>query len=75
MKRGPQGFMRVLRQNVSALAAQPDLMTGRARAEVLLLQGALQGGMARRISALRLAGLVRQNWVETMVFRAWFIFG
>lgn len=75
MKRGPQGFMRVLRQNVSALAAQPDLMTGRARAEVLLLQNALQGGMARRISALRLAGLVRQNWVETMVFRAWFIFG
>ncbi len=75
LKRGPQAFMGVLRQNVTALAAQPDLMTGRARAEVLLLQGALQGGLRRRLSALRLSGLVRQTWVETMVFRVWFILG
>jgi hypothetical protein len=75
LKRGPQAFMGVLRQNVSALAAQPELMTARARAEVLLLQGALQGGLQRRLPALRLAGLVRQTWVETMVFRAWFILG
>ena len=75
LKRGPQAFMNVLRQNVEALSAQPDLLTGRARAEVLLLQAALKGGLRRRLSALRLAGLVRQTWIETMVFRAWFILG
>lgn len=75
MKRGPQAFMNVLRQNVTALAAQPDLLTDRARVEVLLLQDALQGGLHRRLSALRLAGLVRQTLLETIVFRAWFILG
>ena len=75
LKRGPQAFMSVLRQNVEALSAQPELLTGRARAEVLMLQNALQGGLRRRISALRLVGLVRQTWIETMVFRAWFILG
>ncbi len=75
LKRGPQAFMEVLRQNVAALASQPELLTGRARAEVLLLQDALRGNTRRRVSALRLAGLVRQTWLETMVFRAWFILG
>lgn len=75
LRRGPQAFMSVLRQNVEALSAQPDLLTGRARGEVLLLQSALQGGFWRRIAALRLAGLVRQTHIETMVFRAWFILG
>ena len=75
MKRGPHAFMTVLRQNVASLLAQPALLTEQAQAELLLLDRALRGGRLRRLSALRLRGLVRRTWIETVVFRAWFIFG
>jgi hypothetical protein len=75
LKRGPQAFMTVLRQNVAALASQPDLLTQRAQNDVAMLDSALRGGLRRRLAALRLSGLVRQTWIETTVFRAWFILG
>ncbi len=75
MKRGPHAFMAVLRQNVASLLAQPAVLTEQAMAELQVLDRALRGGRLRRFSALRLRGLVRQTWIETVVFRAWFIFG
>ncbi len=75
MRRGPGLFMAVLRQNVGALAAQPQLLTDHARRDVLALNAALNGGFWHRVKALRIGGMVRQTWIETMVFRAWFILG
>lgn len=75
LRRGPTVFMSVLRQHVAALAAQPHLLTIQARAELALLDAGLRGGLRRRIAALRINGLKRQTWLETMVFRAWFILG
>jgi glycosyltransferase involved in cell wall biosynthesis len=75
VQRGPALFMSVLRQNVAALAAQPDLLSPQAHAEVLRLQKALQGGLLRRLGALGLPGLYRQTWTETLLFRVWFLIG
>ncbi len=75
MRRGPGVFMGVMRQQVAALAAQPHLLTRQAHQEVTMLDHALQGGWRTRLRALRLAGLKRQNWAETLVFRAWFLMG
>jgi len=75
LRRGPRLFMSVLRQNVTALMAQPQLMTAQARAEVAQIDAALRCGGPRRMKALRIAGLVRQTWIETMVFRCWFMLG
>ena len=75
VQRGPAAFMRVLRDNVEALASQPHLLTGAAGRDVATLKAALSGGLRSRIAALRIAGLVRQTWIETMVFRCWFILG
>jgi glycosyltransferase involved in cell wall biosynthesis len=75
IQRGPALFMSVLRQNVAALAAQPDLLSPDARRQVQRLNRALQGGVMRRVGALGLPGLYRQTWSETLLFRVWFLIG
>ena len=75
LRRGSGVFMSVLRQNVAALAAQPHLLTEQARADVTAVHRALNGGVWRRLAALRLPGLVRQTWPETVLFRCWFLMG
>ena len=74
--RGPSCFMAVLRANVAALLAQPEvLLSDQARADVAAIERALQGGLRRRWSVLRMPGLTRQNWAETVLFRRWFLIG
>jgi hypothetical protein len=75
LRRGPGAFMTVLRQNVLALADQPALIAPAAREQVSALGRALDGGRLRRMRVLRMAGLRRQGWAETMVFRLWFLLG
>ncbi len=76
LRRGPAVFMNVFRQQVTALAEQPDLLSADARAEVSAVAAALRGGVRDRLRVLRLArGLRRQTWPETIVFRAWFLLG
>ena len=75
IRRGPGVFMAVLRQHVAALLANPDLLTDSARADLLVIDGALRGGWRPRVGALRRDGLARQSWAETLVFRTWFLFG
>jgi hypothetical protein len=75
LRRGPGVFMGVMRQHVAALAAQPHLLTSKAHQEVTTLDRALRGGWRMRLAALRLAGLRRQTWAETLVFRCWFLMG
>jgi hypothetical protein len=75
LRRGPGVFMTVLRQHVAALAAQPELLTEEARADIFRLQSALNGGVLARLRALRTPGLYRQTWPETLLFRWWFLTG
>lgn len=73
LRRGPHSFTTVLRQNVAALAEQPQLIPAAAREQVAAIADALDGGVMRRLSVLRMPGLSRQTWSETMVFRLWFV--
>jgi glycosyltransferase involved in cell wall biosynthesis len=75
IRRGPRLFMSVLRQNLDALAEQPELLAPEARLQVDRLRTALRGGMVRRLGALGLPGLQRQTWLETQLFRLWFLIG
>lgn len=75
IRRGPQVFMAVLRQHVATLREQPELLSSPARAELAAIARALDGHWWQRLAVLRIHGLTRQNWAETLVFRAWFILG
>jgi len=75
LRRGSAAFKSVLRQNVAALADQPHLLAPSAREQVEVLADALRGGMLDRVRALRMPGLRRQTWPETLVFRLWFVLG
>lgn len=73
LRRGPEAFMTILRQNVAALMDQPHLLSASAREQVATIARALDGGALQRLSALRMRGLARQTWPETMLFRLWFM--
>ena len=75
MQRGSSVFMNVLRQHVAALVAQPELMSPTTRAQVMAIHQALNGNKLRRLAVLRMPGLRRQTWPETMLFRLWFLLG
>jgi hypothetical protein len=75
LRRGPGVFMNVLRQHLAALIARPDLMCESAHSTALHLHRALQGDIRQRLRALRLPGLRRQNRLETVLFRLWFLIG
>jgi hypothetical protein len=75
LRRGPGVFMNVLRQHLAALSARPDLLCETARAIVLQLHRASQGNIRQKLRALRLPGLHRQNRLETLLFRLWFLIG
>jgi hypothetical protein len=75
MQRGPGVFMTVLRGHVAALLAHPELLSAEARRVLPILDRALRSGPLGRARALRLPGLNRQTWSETMLFRWWFLVG
>ncbi len=75
LRRGPSIFMNVLRQHLEALIVQPDLVCETTRPTVLRLHHALRGSFRVRLLALRLPGLRRQTWLETLLFRLWFLIG
>lgn len=75
LRRGPGVFMRVLRENVAALRAQPGLVAPENRAVLERIHLGLAGGPGARLAALRTQGLRRQTWQETLLFRLWFMVG
>jgi hypothetical protein len=73
LRRGPGPFMRLLRQTIAALLEQPELVTSRGREQLVALARALDGGTLPRLRALTMPELRRQGWLETMLFRLWFL--
>jgi hypothetical protein len=63
----------VFRQNIAALADQPELISAGASQQVAAIARDLNGGAMQRWAVLRMRGLTRQTWPETMLFRLWFI--
>ena len=76
LRRGPDVFMNVFRQQVVALAEQPHLLSDGSRDQVQAVAASLRGGVLDRMRVLRRTrGLYRQTWPETLLFRAWFLIG
>ena len=75
LRRGPALFMQVLRAHVDGLRAQPHLLSPEAAAALEVLHRGLHGRLRQRAAALRLIGLTRQTWQETLLFRWWFLIG
>jgi glycosyltransferase involved in cell wall biosynthesis len=73
LRRGPGPFMRLLRQHVTTLQARPELLPASTRQQLSAIAGALNGGRIARLKVLCLPGFVRQTWLETLVFRVWFL--
>ena len=75
LRRGPAVFMRAFRQHVAALDAQSHLLSPKARRDLAAIHFALRGGLFDRAAVLRMPGLRRQTWHETLLFRCWFMLG
>jgi glycosyltransferase involved in cell wall biosynthesis len=74
LRRGPGPYVRLLRANVAALAAQPALLPASAYADLLVIRTALEGSWRDRLRLLRrMPTLRRQGWLENQVFRLWFL--
>jgi len=75
LRRGPGAFMAIFRAHVAALEEQHDLLDPAAQESLSAVAAALDQGWGRRLGALRLPGLRRQNFLETQLFRLWFMVG
>jgi hypothetical protein len=76
LRRGPDVFMNVFRQQVLALAEQPHLLSDASRVQIQAVAESLRGGVMDRLRVLRrTSGLHRQTWPETLLFKAWFLIG
>ncbi|MGH7040545.1 MAG: glycosyltransferase family 2 protein, partial [Acetobacteraceae bacterium] len=75
MRRGPAGFMDLLRAHVEALAARPEVLAGEARENVIRLREALGAGMGHRLVVLLTMRLRRATVLETALFWLWFVNG
>jgi len=74
-RRGPGPFMTMFRKHVAALQTHPDLLSDRARADLIVIATALSGTLRDKLRALSLPGFRRQTRLEDMVFRIWFLLG
>jgi len=75
LRRGPVPFMRLLRSHVATLQARRDALPADTQRQIDIIALGLQGGLGARLRALRLRGFRRQTWLETLVFRVWFMIG
>jgi glycosyltransferase involved in cell wall biosynthesis len=75
LRRGPGPFMRLFRSHVATLKARPELLPERSRAQLAIIDQALESHRLARVRALFLPGFTRGTWLETFVFWVWFILG
>ena len=75
LRRGPAGYMALLRGHVASLQAASAVLAPEPRRALDEVAAALAGGMAARWRALRSLGLARQTPWETALFWVWFLLG
>ncbi len=73
IQRGPGIFMTMMHRHVDALASQPGLLSAPALHDLRVIQAALNGGVLRRLSALRCRAFRRRKLLENILFWFWFV--
>ena len=73
LRRGPEPFMRLLRGYVAALTEHAAELPQPARYQLSRIAWGLKGGWGRRLNVLRMPEFRRQTWLETLLFRIWFL--
>ena len=73
LRRGRVPFMHRFWRHTAALQARAEQLPERTRARLALLDQASHGGVLTRVRALRHLGLARRTWLETLLFRLWFV--
>jgi glycosyl transferase family 2 len=74
-RRGSGPFMNLFWRQIAALRAGLTPLPKTTCDVLAVIENASAGGLSARLRALRLPGLVRQTWPETLLFRLWFLFG
>lgn len=75
VRRGRQPFMTIFWRHVAALRAHPIPLPDKTSELLAVIERTRDAGMLARLKALCIPGLVRQTWLETMLFRLWFLLG
>jgi glycosyltransferase involved in cell wall biosynthesis len=75
IRRGREPFMTIFRCHVTALRARPGLLSDRTSTLLSIIDRACHGSTVDRLKALHQPGFVRQTWLETLLFRLWFLLG
>ena len=74
-RRGRRPFVSLFWRHIAALQARPGLLPDQTRTMLGAIVDASKGGLLARVRVLFIPGLVRQTWLETLVFRLWFLLG
>ena len=75
LRRGPSGFMTMMRRHVAQLSQHAEHLTAEAQADLARIEAALAQRGLRRARALACPGFQRQTELENMLFRLWFMTG
>jgi hypothetical protein len=75
VRRGQGPFMTLFWRHIASLQAATAPLPAKTRQTLALIDHASRGGLLSRLKVLRLPGLVRQTWPETLLFRLWFLLG
>jgi len=74
LQRGPEIFMTMMRRHAEALSRHPAHLTQAARADLALIQSALDGNILHRLRALKTCRtLRRRTLLENLLFSYWFL--
>ena len=62
-----------MRGYVGALSANSLALGAQQREQLAHIAWGLDGGVGRRMQVLGMPGFRRQTWLETLLFRVWFL--
>jgi hypothetical protein len=73
LKRGPMVYMTMMHRHADMLEQQAGRMPLQARQDLRLVRTGLQGGLVKKLAALRCPRLRRRTALENLLFGWWFI--
>jgi hypothetical protein len=75
LRRGRGPFMTIFWRHVAALQTRSGALPDRTCSLLTIIDRAGDEGIVARLKALRIPGFTRQTWLETLLFRVWFLLG